>query len=105
MFSDDVPWTKKGDAIYSYVGQAVDVKLNSETESGFYYFAPSSTGTVTVKITKGENAVIYVTTANGKSVTATSGANGTGTVSFRATRNTNYYIEITNEKVCSFTIS
>lgn len=97
--------TTKGTAIYAFVGQTVDVRAKDENVSTFYQVSSSSTKVLTVKVADEDSSVVYVTTSNGNQVKASSGAQGSKTISFSASRNTYYYIEIVGDKTCSFTIS
>ncbi|MBQ9714633.1 MAG: hypothetical protein IJV83_04875 [Clostridia bacterium] len=94
-------------AIYAFVGQTTSAYLDSDTEKTYYKVVPSSRRTVT--ITLGENdghcsVNVYKANQATQNVT-TSTTNGIKTVSFTASANATYYIELSGDKSIAFTIS
>lgn len=109
---DTNSWTKGkigtsfDDAIYTKLNYAMPVETHDSTTETYYYYDSSSTSNATVTINKSEKAVAYVYDSNGNLVTAINDTSqGTQTVTFKPSRNTRYYIKITGDNYCTFTVS
>lgn len=94
------------DAIYTKLDYAMPVESLNDTDETYYYYDSSSTNNVTVTIQNSEKAVAYVYDSNGNLVaTRNNTTQGSQTVTFKPSRNTRYYVKITGDVYCTFTIS
>ncbi len=89
--------TSFSDAIYTYNGQTQTALIESDTEVAYYKFTASSAGTVTIT-SSDTSALFTIYNSNQRTVTSnkTVDANGV-TVTFRASRNTTYYIAVSGD--------
>lgn len=94
------------DAIYTKLNYSMPVETVSETTETYYYYDSSATTAVTVSVQNSDKAVIYVYDSN-KNLVATRNntAQGSSTVTFKPNRNTRYYVKVTGDVYCTFTIS
>lgn len=109
---DTNSWTKGklgtglSDAIYTKLNYAMPVESHNDTDETYYYYDSSSTSNVTVSIQNSEKAVAYVYDSNGNLVaTRNNTTQGSQTVTFKPSRNTRYYVKITGDVYCTFTIA
>lgn len=109
---DTDSWTKGkigtglNDAIYTKLNYAMPVETTSEEIETYYYYDSSSTNNVSVKIQDSDSAVAYVYNNKGNLVSTLSNTKqGSQIVTFKPSRNTKYYIKITGDTYCRFTIS
>ena len=102
--------TSSSNSIYTYVGQHTTAYVDSATEVAWYDITPSEAGTRTVS-SYNLDCTIKITNANGKTVYATSSVtkdtngNDIVSVSWNASRNTKYYIQISGSTSMRFTVS
>ena len=109
---DTNSWTKGklgtglSDAIYTKLNYAMPVESHNDTDETYYYYDSTSTSNVTVSIQNSEKAVAYVYDSNGNLVaTRNNTTQGSQTVTFKPSRNTRYYVKITGDVYCTFTIA
>ncbi len=109
---DTDSWTKGkigtglNDAIYTKLNYAMPVETTSEEIETYYYYDSSSTNNVSVKIQDSDSAVAYVYNNKGNLVSTLSNTKqGSQIVTFKPSRNTKYYIKISGDTYCRFTIS
>lgn len=96
--------TSFDNAIYSYVGQTTTAYNKTETSSKYYKITTSSA--TTIKVTSSDaNAKIKVYNAQKNLVATNGGAQGSNSVSFRSSKNTTYYVEISGGKSITFAIN
>ena len=94
------------DAVYTKMNYAMPVETHNDTDETYYYYDSSSNNNATVTIQNSEKAVAYVYDGNGNLVTTRNNtAQGSQTVTFKPSRNTRYYIKITGDVYCTFTIA
>ncbi|MBO5240898.1 MAG: hypothetical protein J6B56_05735 [Clostridia bacterium] len=102
--------TSSSNSVYTYVGQHTTAYVDSITEVAWYDLTPSEAGTRTVS-SYNLDCTIKITNANGKTVYATSNiikdADGKDmvSVSWNASGNTKYYIQISGDTSMRFTVS
>ena len=93
------------DAVYTKLNYAMPVETHSETAETFYYYDSSSTTNVSVTVQNSDKAVVYVYDNNGNLVsTRDNTVQGSQIVTFKPSRNTRYYIKVTGDVYCTFTI-
>lgn len=99
--------TSFSDAVYTKKSYAMPVESHDVTHETYYYYDNgSSTTNLTVTVSKSEKAVVYVYNSSGNLVSATSGTSqGSQKVTFKPSRNAKYYIKITGDTYCNFTIT
>lgn len=98
--------TSFSDAIYTELDYIMPVAIHNADEEIYYYYESSSTSNVSVKVGDSANAVAYVYDNSGKLVTTRNNtAQGSQLVTFKPSRNTKYYVKITGDTYCTFTIS
>lgn len=98
--------TSFDDAIYTKLDYAMPVECHNDTDETYYYYDSSSTTTVSVTVQNSEKAVVYVYDSNGNLVTTRDNTTqGSQTVTFKPSRNTRYYVKVTGDVYCTFTIS
>lgn len=95
--------TSFDNAIYTYVGETTTAYNKDETTPKYYKVTISSATTIRVN-SQDSQAKIKVYNSQEKLVTTNGGAQGTNNVSFRSTRNTTYYIEVSGAKSITFAI-
>ncbi len=94
------------DAVYTKMNYAMPVETHNDTDETYYYYDSSSNNNATVTIQNSEKAVAYVYDGNGNLVTTRNNtAQGSQKVTFKPSRNTRYYIKITGDVYCTFTIA
>lgn len=97
------------DAIWTFVGDVATANPESKTAPIYYRLKPSSAGTYTVK-TYAENAVVRVLNASGTVIAnSANGYDADGTkyvyVTFSATANAQYYVQLSGNTSIIFNIS
>lgn len=98
--------TSFDDAIYTKLDYAMPVETHNDTDEVYYYYDSSSNTNVSVTVQNSEKAVVYVYDNNGNLVTTRNNTSqGSQTVTFRPSRNTRYYVKVTGDVYCTFTIS
>ena len=98
--------TSFDDAVYTKMNYAMPVEAHNATDETYYYYQSSSTNNATVTIQNSASAVAYVYDNNGNLVaTRNNTSQGSQTVTFRPSRNTTYYIKVTGDVYCTFTIA
>ena len=98
--------TGTGNAIYTKASLVLPVDLTEADDEIYYYYDSTGTSNVSVKIANSESAIAYVYDSKGKLVTAANNTKqGSQTVTFKPSKNTKYYIKITGDTHCTFTIS
>lgn len=97
---DPASWTEQTlgtsteNAIYTYLGQTTTAYMTQANGQLYYAYTASSSASVVVS-SQTQNASLRVYAGNlSTPVSATSGAQGSGSLTFYATRNTTYYIEV-----------
>lgn len=96
--------TSANNAIWAYKGQTSTIYPQDSETAVYYQLKPSSQTTYMVQ-SESEDVTIYILDKNQKMVTVTSGAQGSNSVSFTASANTQYYIKISGNVKISFTIN
>ena len=91
------------DAIYAFVGQTTTSYNKDATTPTYYKLTTSSATTINIS-SEDENAIIKVYDSSKRLVTATKGAQGSPSVSFRSSRNATYYLEVSGGKSITFAI-
>ncbi|MBR5900137.1 MAG: hypothetical protein IKZ38_01940 [Clostridia bacterium] len=97
--------TSTSNAIYSAVGQTLQVHASSEDVPVYYTFKASSATNVKVTVQNSSTATVKVYNSNNKLVSVSAGEQGTQTLTFKTSRNANYYIEVVGALNCSVSIS
>jgi len=97
--------TNKNNAIYSAVGQTLQVHSLDKEKPVYYTFSTSSATNVRISVEDTSNAIISVYDSSNKLVKTTAGANGSQTLTFRTSRNAQYYIEVSGAEDCSVSIT
>ncbi len=99
--------TSFSDAVYTKKSYEMPVESHDATHETYYYYDNgSSTTNLTVTVSKSEKAVVYVYNSSGNLVSATNKTQqGSQKVTFKPSRNAKYYIKITGDTYCNFTIS
>lgn len=93
------------DAVYTKLNYAMPVETHSQTSETYYYYDSTSTTNVSVTVQNSDKAVVYVYDNNGNLVsTRDNTVQGSQTVTFKPSRNTRYYIKVTGDVYCTFTI-
>lgn len=97
--------TSFDDAIYTKLNYSMPVEHINDTDEGYYYYDSTSTSNVSVTIQNSERAVVYVYDSSRKLVTTRNNTSqGSQTVTFKPSRNARYYIKVTGDVYCTFTI-
>lgn len=98
--------TSFDDAVYTELNYSMPVEThNTETET-YYYYDSTSTNNVSVAVQNSSKAIVYVYDNNGNLVaTRNNTAQGSQLVTFKPSRNTRYYVKVTGDTYCTFTIS
>ncbi|MBR2874387.1 MAG: hypothetical protein IKC00_01000 [Clostridia bacterium] len=98
--------TGLSDAIYTKLNYAMPVECLNETDETYYYYDSTATNNRTVSIQNSDKAIAYVYDSDGNLVqTRNNSTQGSQTVIFKPRANTRYYIKITGDVYCTFTIS
>lgn len=98
--------TSFDDAIYTKLNYGMPVETHNDSDETYYYYESSSTNNVTVTVQNSTKAVVYVYDSNGNLVTTRNNTSqGSQTVTFKPSRNTKYYVKVTGDTYCVFTIS
>lgn len=97
--------TSKSNAIYSAVGQTLQVHAPDENTTVYYTFKTTSATNVKLTLEGDSKATIKVFESNNKLVSTTAGANGSKTLTFRSKKDASYYIEVSGAKNCSVSIT
>lgn len=92
------------DAIYTYVGETTTAYIKDATTPKYYRVTASSNQTITVA-SEDSSHILRVYNSQMNLVSTNGGAQGTNRVSFRASRNTTYYIEVSGATSITFTVS
>ena len=109
---DTASWTKgklgtgTADAVYTKSGLTMPVETHQMSDETYYYFDATSNADVTVTISESETAKAYVYGSGGTTLVTTKSntVNGSQNVTFRASRNTRYYIKVTGDVYCTLTV-
>lgn len=96
--------TSSQNAIYTYIGQTTTAYTDNSATPTYYKITASSAGTIRVS-SENSGHIIRVYNSQMSLVNTNGGAQGTNSVSFRASRNTTYYIEVSGDTSITFTIS
>ena len=109
---DTNSWTKGrlgtgfDNAIYTKLNYAMPVETHDATAETYYYYDSSSTSNVSVSVQNSDKAMVYVYDSNKNLVsTRNNTSQGSQLVTFKPSRNTRYYIKVTGDTYCTFTIS
>ncbi len=94
--------TSTNNAVYTAIGLNIPVSVNDAGVTYYTFKNSSSRATRTVTVTSGK---INVYNSNGTLVAPTSGANGSGTISFSAGANATFYIEVFDTAESNLTIN
>ena len=98
--------TSFDDAIYTKLNYSMPVETHEESTETYYYYDSSSTTNVSVAVQNSTKAIVYVYDNNGNLVTTRDNTSqGSQTVTFKPSRNTRYYVKVTGDTYCTFTIS
>ncbi|MBQ3596967.1 MAG: hypothetical protein II988_04035 [Clostridia bacterium] len=98
--------TSFDNAIYTKLDFDMPVETHNETDETYYYYDSSSTSNLSVTINNSEKAVVYVYDSNGNLVTTRDNTSqGSQKVTFKPSRNAKYYIKVTGDVYCTFSIS
>ncbi len=95
------------DAVYTKLNYAMPVESHDPTNETYYYYNNgNTTNNLTVTVDKSEKAVVYVYDSNGSLVTTRNNTTqGSQTVTFKPSRNAKYYIKVTGDTYCTFTVT
>ncbi len=109
---DTNSWTKGkigtsfDDAIYTKLNYVMPVETTNDTNETYYYYDSSSNNNVSVTVQNSTKAVVYVYDNNYNLVsTINQTSQGSQTVTFKPSRNKRYYVKVTGDVYCTFTIS
>ena len=98
--------TSFDDAVYTKLDYAMPVETVSQTAEAYYYYDSSSTTNVSVTVQNSDKAILYVYDNNGNLVsTRNNTSQGSQMVTFKPNRSTRYYVKVTGDVYCTFTIS
>lgn len=98
--------TDMDNAVYTKLGFAMPVETHNPEDEIYYYYDSSSTSNATVTIGNSDKAVAYVYDNKGKLVsTLQNTSQGSQKVTFKPSRNARYYIKITGDVYCTFTVN
>ena len=98
--------TSFDNAIYTKLNYSMPVETHEESTETYYYYDSSSTTNVSVTVENSTKAVVYVYNNNGNLVTTLNNTSqGSQKVTFKPSRNTRYYVKVTGDVYCTFTIS
>ena len=98
--------TSMENAIYTKLNYAMPVESHNDTDETYYYYDSTSTSEVSVNVQNSSKAVVYVYDSNGKLVSTRSNTTqGTNKVTFKPSRNARYYVKVTGDVYCTFTIA
>ena len=92
------------DAIYTYVGETSTAYIQDATTPKYYKLTVSSNTNITVS-SENSNHSIRIYNSQMALVSTNGGAQGTNRVSFRASANNTYYIEVSGATSITFTVS
>lgn len=93
------------DAAYAYIGQTVEAYIGSGETAKYYKITSASAKTVKISAEQSDAIVRVYSNTNGALVNATAGAQGSSTVSFRASKNTTYYVQVSGLAKITFKIT
>ena len=96
--------TSSTNAIYAYVGQTTTAYTDNSTTPTYYKITASSNSTIRIA-SEDTSHIIRVYNSQMVLVSTNGGAQSTNTVSFRASRNSTYYIEVSGATSITFSIS
>ncbi len=99
--------TSFNDAVYTKLNYEMPVESHDPSHETYYYYSNgNTTSNLTVTIDKSEKAVVYVYDSN-RNLVATRGntVQGSQTVTIKPSRNATYYIKVTGDTYCTFTVT
>ncbi len=97
--------TSFANAIYSFVGEKTTAYNDNATNCRYYKFtAPSSNTTITVS-SENAKAKIKVYNSSQSLVSVKSGSQGSKSITFNASKNATYYVEISGDTSITFSIT
>lgn len=98
--------TSTSNAVYTASGLTLPVESHAATDETYYYFTASSNADMTVTINQSDKATLSVYDSSNKLVsTKNNTVQNSNKVTFRASRNAKYYVKITGDVYCTFTVS
>ena len=97
--------TSTSDAIYANTG--MDLQVSADTAETPVYYTITRTSQTDIKLTvqEGDSATIKVYDSSMNLVSVRAGAQGSNTITFRASRNAKYYIEVVGDTVSAVTVT
>jgi len=97
--------TEFSNAVYSKADYTIPVETMNSEQVTYYKFDSTSNTNRTVTVANSDTATVSVYDSNGNLVSASQGAQGSQSIRFGARRNQTYYIAVTGDTFCTFTIS
>lgn len=95
--------TSNEDAVYAYIGQTTTAYNQTPTTPKYYKITASANATVKVS-SDNDQAILRVYNGQMSLVSTSAGAQGTNSVSFRASKNATYYIQVSGDTSVTFSI-
>lgn len=97
--------TSTSNAIYVDTGHTLQVVAKDEQTPVYYTITKTSQTNVKITIDDGDTATVKVYDSSMKLVDVSSGEQGSKTLTFRARKNSKYYIEFVGDEICTATVS
>ena len=95
--------TSNSNAVYAYIGQTTTA-YNKDAATPKYYKITASSAAAVKVTSENTKAILRVYNAQMQQVNTNGGAQGTNSVSFRTSRNTTYYIQVSGDTSITFSI-
>ncbi|MBO5039791.1 MAG: hypothetical protein J6D09_01700 [Clostridia bacterium] len=97
--------TSTSNAIYANTGMNLQVSADDEQTPVYYTITKTSQTDIKLTVQDGDSATVKVYDSSMKLVSVRAGAQGSQTLTFRASRNAKYYIEVIGDTVSTVTVS
>ncbi len=97
--------TSTSNAIYANTGMSLQVSADDEHTPVYYTITKTAQTDVKLTVQDGDSATVKVYDSSMKLVSVRAGAQGSQTLTFRASRNAKYYIEVIGDAVSIVTVS
>jgi len=97
--------TSTSNAIYANTGMSLQVSADDEQTPVYYTITKTSQTDIKLTVQDGDSATVKVYDSSMKLVSVRAGAQGSQTLTFRASRNAKYYIEVIGDTVSTVTVS
>ncbi len=97
--------TSTSNAIYANTGMSLMVSADTEGTPVYYTITKTAQTDIKLTVQDGDSATVKVYDSSMKLVSVRAGAQGSQTLTFRASRNAKYYIEVIGDTVSTVTVS